>query len=121
MAVRPLTISLWATGAGAAEAMTRSASLVRSAAALMTSAGVRSSSSPSSELSQRFTFATISAWVSPSNERVAMARGYRRSGPDPADREHRETERQRDAAQDGALGAGGAGEHGGAPAVAPVE
>jgi hypothetical protein len=37
--------------------------------------------------------ATISACVSPSNERVAMARGYRPSGPNPADGEHREAER----------------------------
>src|SRR4051812_17474356 len=111
--------SLWATGAGAADAMIRSASFVSSADAPMTSAGVRTSSSPSTDASHRRTLATSSVWVSPSNDKLGMTRRY--SGADPADRQHREPEGHRGAAQHGPLGAGHRRQHAAEAALVAVE
>src|SRR5690606_36468753 len=61
---------------GAAAARMRRASLVSSAPWATASAVVRTSSCPSTEANQRRTFWTISAWVSPSKLRLAMARNY---------------------------------------------
>src|SRR3954454_6538509 len=77
MPVSALTTSLCATGVGAADAITRSASLVSSAPCSTASVLVRcASGSPSTEASQRRTFTTSSPWVSPSNDNEATGRRY---------------------------------------------
>src|SRR5215213_5784600 len=74
MVVSDFTTSFSAMGSGAAAAMTRRASLVSSAPRSTASTGVRwrSSLAPWVDWSQRRTFSTISSWVSPSKERLAM-------------------------------------------------
>src|SRR3954452_10412948 len=77
MPVSALTTSLCATGVGAADAITRSASLVSSAPCSTASVLVRcASGSPSTEASQRRTFTTSSPCVSPSNDNEATGRRY---------------------------------------------
>src|SRR3954454_18930044 len=81
MLVRPLSTSLCAMGAGAAEAMMRSASFVSSAPWLIASTGVSSESSFASiDASHRRTLTTISPCVSPSNVRLGIASGYDTAG-----------------------------------------
>src|SRR4051795_943879 len=81
MPVRALTTSLLATLSGAAAAMTCNASLYSSAPRSTASAAVSlvTSSPFSTDCSQRLTFWTISACVSPSKVRLAMQSRY--SGP----------------------------------------
>src|SRR4029079_19126289 len=65
-------MSLLLIGAGAAEAMTVSASLVISDALSTAWTALKSSLLPSADASQRLTLRTSSSWVSPSKFRVGM-------------------------------------------------
>src|SRR5438105_12830307 len=72
MRVRAFINSLWRIGAGAAWAITVSASFVSSDARSTAATALSASSGASSDASQRRTFPTISACVSPSKLRVGM-------------------------------------------------
>src|SRR5579883_1750557 len=74
MRVRALTISLRPIGPGAAWATTVRASLVSSDARSTASTTSMWPSSPSTDASHRRTFRTISSWVSPSKERLGIAK-----------------------------------------------
>src|SRR5918997_6613974 len=128
MAVSDFTTSFSAMGSGAAAAMTRSASLVSSAPRSMASTGVRCTSSldPCVDWSHRRTFSTISSWVSPSKERLAMqerlpgplvGEEVATEGGGPADQRARCLPRHAVAAVPKKEGAHGAVEHGGGHAV----
>src|SRR4051794_18633372 len=106
--------------------MMRSASFVSSADAPITSAGVRTSSSPSTDPSQRRTLETSSACVSPSNDNVGMTGTVAAPEliPSPAyatDGQDGQPKRRRHVPECGSLGAGHGRQHAAEPPLVAVE